>query len=110
MVPSILPNITSAELNYIAFGLYSIDYHIQLYNYIPIKHGMRSNSVNAIDSKIISQPAYDASIHFFSTSHGTATYNTISTFIRNEIHHRTPMTFTEDELKLSTELLIKVCY
>ena len=31
--PAILPTITSAETNYLAFGILSVDYHIELYGY-----------------------------------------------------------------------------
>lgn len=32
--PTILPTITSAETNYLAFGILSVDYHIELYGYL----------------------------------------------------------------------------
>ena len=35
--PSVLPTITSAETNYLAFNIVSIDYHIQLYGYLQAK-------------------------------------------------------------------------
>ena len=35
--PLVLPSITSAELNYVAFGILSNDYHIELYGYLQQK-------------------------------------------------------------------------
>lgn len=37
--PSVLPTVTSAETNYLAFGVPSVDYHIELYGYLQTKCG-----------------------------------------------------------------------
>lgn len=107
--PLVLPSITSAELNYVAFNLVSNDYHIQLYGYLQNKIG--TSSVKACDNHIIAQTAlYDVSKHAKPSSHGTTTYQTLPTFIRNAIDHPDPThTFTPEQLRTSIELLIQLC-
>lgn len=112
--PFVLPQVTSAEVNYIAFNLYTIDYHIQLFNYIPIKLSLSDNTVTTIDSYIASNPSYNSTKHYKPSSYlnprncRVTNYQTLSTYIRNEIHHTT-RTYTQDDLIESTELLIKIC-
>ena len=116
--PLVLPSITSAELNYVAFDLVSNDYHIELYghlqNKIALSRGVPECSVKACDTYIINQSDYDATKHYkpssHTTVHGTTTYDTLSTYIRNAIDHPDPArTFTQAELRTSIELLIKLC-
>jgi predicted ATP-binding protein involved in virulence len=109
-IPSVLPSITSAETNYLAFDIVSIDYHIQLYGYLQEK--MSLNSVRRCDAHIKSQSAFDPSIHGKVSvhPHGAPTYYTLSTYIRNAIDHPGPSkTFTESQLRTSIELLIELC-
>jgi len=114
----VLPSITSAELNYIAFDLVSNDYHIELYghlqNKIALSRGIQKCSVKACDTYIANQADYDATKHHkpssHTTTHGTTTYDTLPTFIRNAIDHPDPArTFTQEELRISIELLIELC-
>lgn len=109
VAPSVLPTITSAEINYLAFDVVSNDYHIELYGYLQNKIG--TSSVKVCDNYIIAQTAlYDASKHAKPSSHGTTTYQTLPTFIRNAIDHPDPTrTFTPDQLRTSIELLIELC-
>jgi len=107
--PFILPVMTSAEVDYFVFNICSIDYHIQLFNYIPVKYAMRSNSVKSIDSKIKRHSSFVPARHSRTTSYDTTTYDTLPSYIRNEIHHALPTTFTIDELRESLELLIEIC-
>lgn len=107
--PSVLPSITSAETNYLAFDIVSNDYHIELYGYLQQKASL--NSVKLCDNYIKNHGLYNSSIQSKASSnpHGT-TYDTLSTFIRNAIDHPDPSrTFTESELRISTELLIELC-
>lgn len=117
--PSILPTITAAETNYIAFGIASSDYHIELYGYLQTKvaiHlGKASCSVQECDNYIRSQTAiYDPSRHekIFTRTTGThvITEYTLPTYIRNAIDHPdSGRVFTKEELETSIALLIDLC-
>ncbi|MET3536442.1 AAA family ATPase [Chryseobacterium limigenitum] len=107
--PTILPSITDAETNYIAFDMPSNDFHIELYGYLQQKNAL--TSVKATDDYIKQHPKYVATDHNKQSSnpHGT-TYDTLSTYIRNAIDHPNPaQTFTEIELRKSIELLVELC-
>ena len=116
--PLVLPTVTSAELNYIAFDIVSNDYHIELYGYlqnkIALSYGIPECSVKACDMYIAKQPDYETTKHykpsFHTTAHRKITYDTLPTYIRNAIDHPDPTrTFTQQELRNSIELLIKLC-
>lgn len=110
--PSKLSTITSAETNYLAFDLYTNDYHIELYGTLQnkirgIDHSY-TGSVKKTDEYIESQPSYNSSVHQKISVHpsGAPTYNTICTLVRNHIDHPdSAPSFTEEDLVLSTELL-----
>lgn len=107
--PSVLPSITNAETNYLAFDIVSNDYHIELYGYLQQK--MAKYTVKACDNYIKGQAVYNGSIHQKQSSNpqGT-TYDTLTTYIRNAIDHpQSSRTFTESELRTSIELLIVLC-
>lgn len=109
----ILPSITAAEINYLAFGIMSIDYHIELYGYLQNKTGR--NTVKGCDDYIRSQREFNSSLHTksdsFSPKSGKAIhYHTLPTYIRNAIDHpNSTRKYTPKELKDSIELLIKLC-
>ena len=106
--PSVLPSITSAETNYLAFDIASNSYHIELYGHLQNKHNLRT--VKSTDDYIKNQSEYDSSIHSKPSSFGTTQYETLSTYIRNAIDHPNPSkSYTEDELRTSIELFIKLC-
>lgn len=106
--PSVLPSITAAETNYLAFDIISNDYHIELYGWLQDKQG--NLSVKGCDNYIKARPEYTVPLHEKASSHGATTYDTLSTFIRNAIHHPDPArTFNETELRTSIELLIELC-
>lgn len=116
--PLVLPTITSAELNYVAFNIVSNDYHIELYGQlqskIALSNGNTSCSVRECDAYITQQASYNPTIHSRPSSHtvGTRTtnYQTLSTYIRNAIDHPdSGNTFTQEELRTSIELLISLC-
>lgn len=56
--PSVLPTITSAETNYLAFNIVSIDYHIQLYGYLQAK--TQKHKIKECDDYIKNHPLYDS--------------------------------------------------
>ena len=119
----VLPTITSAEVNYLAFDICSTDYHIQLYaqlqnNLIAHDGTIDTISVKRTDESIRRQPEYvaDAALaksYTFSDHGNVRTYDSLSTYIRNCIDHpgaQHPTTgdvhkYSSDELKKSTEFL-----
>lgn len=108
--PSVLPAITSAETNYLAFDVISNDYHIELYGWLQNKNNL--SRVKACDDYIKQQAIYNTSLHAKSSSHpnGKITYDTLSTFIRNAIDHPSSAgSFSDEELRKSIELLVELC-
>lgn len=110
--PTVLPGITSAETNYIAFGIASSDYHIELYGHLQNKTG--NVKIKSCDDYIATSADYVKSIHEKPSSYTrdghTTTYQTLPTYIRNAIDHPdSNRTFTEEELEHSIELLVKLC-
>lgn len=112
--PTILPTITSAETNYLAFGILSVDYHIELYGYLQNKTD--NLTVKSCDDYIIAQtelfnPALHTKESSYTNQRGyTTNYQTLPTYIRNLIDHPDPnQNYTQEDLKRSTELLIDLC-
>jgi len=106
--PSVLLTITNAETNYLAFDIVSNDYHIELYGWLQDKES--KFLVKSCDNYIKTHRLYNTALHSKPSTHNTTTYDTLSTFIRNAIHHPDPSrTFTEIELRISIELLIELC-
>lgn len=111
--PTTLPTITSAETNYLAFGILSVDYHIELYGYLQNK--VDKYTIKSCDDYIVGQKAFfDPELHAkessFTKNGHTTIYQTLPTYIRNSIDHPDPTrNYTHEELKCSIELLIKLC-
>lgn len=106
--PNVLPSVTAAETNYLAFGVPSIDYHIELYGYLQTKTGC--HRIEDCDSCIASQPQYDAAKHQRIDSYRSSNYQTLPTYIRNAIDHPdSGRTYTEEEFEESIKLLIELC-
>ena len=107
--PNVLPYISAAETNYIAFNILSIDYHIELYGYLQIKSG--KNNIQDCDTYIASQTNYyDKTKHQKLDNYKNHNYQTLPTYIRNAIDHPdSGRKYTKNELRLSIELLINLC-
>lgn len=106
--PNVLPSITAAETNYLAFGVPTTDYHIELYGYLQTKTGC--NRIEDCDSYIAGQPQYLAAKHERLDSFGSHHYQTLPTYIRNAIDHPdSGRTYTEEEFEESIKLLIELC-
>lgn len=112
-LPSVLPSITSAETNYLAFDLASNDYHIELYSSLQNKESQ--HSVKSCDEFIKTHQNYDPKIHSKKSSYIPQSsgkeihYNTLPTYIRNAIDHPDlTRQFTEEELRISIKLLIEL--
>lgn len=112
----ILPNITAAEINYTAFGIPSIDYHIQLYGYLQNLIDC-NESIKKCDEYICNQKSvYIPSLHEKKSSYkrkdnGYITnYVTLPTYIRNAIDHpESSKKYTDEEFETSIKLLIQLC-
>lgn len=107
----ILPYKSDAEIKYKIFGIYSNDLHLQLYDLIQ-KKLTKTKNVKGTDEFIekYNTPGYfDKTIHGIQTTHGRTTYETICTAIRNNLHHGTPDQVDPKDLKLSIDLMYKIC-
>jgi hypothetical protein len=103
--PSVLPSITSAETNFLAFDLISNDYHIELYGWLQDKKS--KSTVKSCDDYIVAQLQYNPVHHEKPSRFGRTHYRSLPTYIRNAIHHPSPRnTFTHAELRTSISLLI----
>lgn len=106
-LPSVLPSITSAETNFLAFDLVSNDYHIELYGWLQEKES--KNKVKACDEFIVAHSKYSPVLHEKPSLHGKISYKSLPTYIRNAINHPdSGNSFTHDELRISTCLLIDI--
>lgn len=117
----VLPRVTSAEINYLAFHLPSIEYHVELYGYLQIKEGNRAIGqdfcVKQTDEFIKNHALYDSRRHYkrYICTWGNgrqSTYDTICTYVRNCIDHPNPAIHpypSEDEMRISIELLRELC-
>lgn len=109
-MPLVLPSITASEINYAAFGIPSVDYHIALYGAIQSKFGV--HSISDCDSKIEScAPYYNADQHEAITASPSGTiYKTVCTKVRNHIDHPdTAPAYTEEEMQKSIILMRDIC-
>lgn len=117
----VLPRVSPAEINYLAFHLPSIEYHVELYGYLQIKEGIPANgqafNVKQTDDFIKTHALYNATQHykqyvFNKPSGGQTIYDTLCTYIRNCIDHPAPTVHpmpTEVEMRTSIELLRELC-
>lgn len=108
--PSILPSITFAETNYLAFGIETNDYHIELYGYYQQKKSL--TSIKDTDNMIKTETNYDVVKHRKTYNHpnGRTTYETLPTYIRNVIDHPDAIhSYSEEELRESIRFLIDIC-
>ena len=99
-----LPVITSAEVNYHAFDIPSIDYHIELYGTLQNRFNLRI--VKECDKFIKESNFYNKEIHYKIWEYKTTTYETLPSYIRNSIDHPDAnRKYNEDELRKSITLL-----
>ena len=103
----VLPVATAAEINYLAFGIKSIDYHIALYGDFQLQTS--KSNIAAADSCIASQPEYVQAQHEKIDTYGPG-YTTLPTYIRNKIDHPDSLrTYTDEEFERSILLLRTIC-
>lgn len=106
-----LPNITNSEIDYRIFDIYNPDFHSQLYGHFAELEELVH--LPDIDKRISEQPEYNFDIHskvsYKMNDEASTQYLTLSTYIRNCIHHpENGNMYTPDELKISTDLLVKI--
>lgn len=107
MSKMVLPTATAAEINYLAFGVHTVDYHIALYGDFQLQTG--KSAIAAADTEIESQPEYVPAHHEKVDAYGPG-YKTLPTYIRNKIDHPdSPRVYTEAEFEKSTLLLRSIC-
>lgn len=105
--PDALPSITAAEINYLAFNIVSIDYHISLYGYIQSNCG--SSRIQDCDEFISKDSNYSQTAHEKIDSYKNSNYKTLPTYIRNAIDHPdSGRTYSEIELKTSIDLMRQI--
>ena len=104
--PKCLPTITSAEVNYLAFAIPTVDYHQQLYSAIQQENNI--TSVKACDEYIANHSKYNAAIHNVPSSHNNTTYETVCTYVRNRIDHQDIGDYIDEQLALSIELMREI--
>ncbi len=104
--PFILPTLVASEVNYVAFDIPSIDYHIALYGAIQTKYHKHRIADCDMFIKTHCAPYFVPTIHGVETSYGNSTYYTLPTKIRNHIDHPdNPYSFSENELRVSIVLM-----
>ena len=104
----VLPSLTAAEINYLAFGVKSVDYHIALYGDLQTQTG--NAKIEDADLYIAAQSEYDASIHGRADSYRRNHYQTLPTYIRNAIDHPdSGRRYTDEQMEASIKLLRDIC-
>ena len=106
--PDKLKVITSAEANYLAFGLYTSDYHIQLYGTLQVQED--KEYIKDCDTYITTTAEYKSDEASYSKQwkYKGTTYTTLPTYVRNKIDHPDNgqnYMYTDEELEKSTNLL-----
>lgn len=104
----VLPTIMAAEVNYLAFDIKSIDYHIALYGDLQSQTG--KTRIVDMDGYIETQPEYNNLMHEKDDNTSYGHYKTLPTYIRNAIDHPdSGRVYTEEDLEKSIVLLRAIC-
>lgn len=105
--PIVLPTIVASEVNYAAFGIPTIDYHIALYGTIQAKYNKQS--IIDCDTFIESCTPYYNRLQLEKItmhSNNRTQYKTLPTKVRNNIDHPdTAPAFTSEEMEESIKLM-----
>lgn len=107
--PIVLPTIVASEVNFAAFEIPTIDYHIALYGAIQAKYNKQK--ITDCDSFIENCACYDRAQHeriTINPNTGTQ-YKTLPTKVRNCIDHPDSTSgFTKEELNNSIKLMREI--
>lgn len=105
----VLPTLTASEVNYLAFDIASVDYHIALYGRLQLME--QKHRIAACDTFIAQHQDYDPTIHEKIDNSQYGNYLTLPTYIRNAIDHPdSGRQYTPEDLHKSIQLLRKLCY
>lgn len=105
----VLPTLTASEINYLAFGIASVDYHIALYGRLQLME--QKHRIMECDTFIAQHQDYDPAIHQKIDNSQYGNYLTLPTYIRNAIDHPdSGRQYAPVDLFRSIELLRKMCY
>ena len=105
----VLPTLTASEINYLAFGIASIDYHTALYGRLQLM--AQKHRIAECDAFIAQHQDYVPTIHEKIDTSQYGNYTTWPTYIRNAIDHPdSGRQYTPDDLHKSIKLLRKLCY
>lgn len=113
--PDVLPSVTLAEVDYLAYKIASTDYHIELYGYL--QRLTKCKTIRKCDSYILSKIGNRADMSVFERhdqyideNGNMKTYDTLPTYIRNAIDHPDGnRSYTDDDLNKSILLLRELC-
>lgn len=109
----VLNTLSLSEINYKAFHLYTNEFHNLLFTFY--QDLMNADTIADVDKDILKESEYDKSkhekIYQFKDKNGKIRpYSTLPVYIRNAFHHPdSNKTYTNEELRISTELLIQLC-
>ena len=105
--PYILSHLTTAEVNFQAFNIYSVDYHIQLYGYL--QKLTNHSHIRDFEEYLLPLAAQAGLFSKNAKRNDEPVKESLPTYIRNAIDHpdNTSRTFTDEELKQSTDFLIQ---
>lgn len=107
-VPQTLPTLIASEINYLAFGIASEDYHIALYGYLQNLKGL--DRIKDCDGYIKEHKEYNSKTDEKHYKNGLYEEFTLPTYIRNAIDHPdSGRSYTEKDLKQSIDLLERIC-
>lgn len=105
----VLPTLTASEINYLAFGIPSVDYHIALYGRLQLME--QKHRIAECDSFIAQHQDYDPALHEKIDHSQYGNYTTLPTYIRNAIDHPdSGRYYTSEDFHRSIQLLRKLCY
>jgi len=105
----VLPTLMASEINYLAFGIATVDYHIALYGRVQLME--QKQSISACDTFIAHHQDYDQAIHEKIDNSQYGNYKTWPTYIRNAIDHPdSGRQYMMEDLHKSIQLLRKLCY
>ena len=105
----VLPIPTVSEVNYLAFGIESTEYHIALYGRVQVI--AQKHTIAACDKYIEQHQDYNQLIHEKIDDFNGKEFKTLPTYIRNAIDHPdSGREYTPNEFHESIQFLRTLCY
>lgn len=107
----VLPRVQSSEVNYIAFGIPTLDYFLALYNRVQdmAKDSGYGNSIADCDRFIVNCSTYDSSMAKNDNFKNTP-YYTLPTYVRNAISHpNSERIINEADIERCIEFMRRLC-